>query len=85
MGKSFEKFDSDQTKKLNNLLSEMPDLSKTEALDFSRIEWLGKMADLMAETKTSIEELRTSEELDNSRIEWWMKQAGIEVHNENKQ
>ncbi len=84
MGNSFEKFDAGQTEKLNNLLSEMPELDKTENLDTRRIEWLSKMADLLSETKTSLEELKTSEELDGRRLEWWMKQAGIEVHDENK-
>ncbi len=85
MGNPFEQFDSEHTEKFNNLLSEMPEMDKTEELDTRRIEWLSKMADLLAETKTSIEDLKTSEELDNRRLDWWMKQAGIDVHNENKQ
>lgn len=85
MGNSFEKFDVGQTEKLNNLLKEMPELDKTADLDNRRIKWLSEMANLLAETKTSLEELKTSEELDANRLDWWMQQAGIEVHNENKQ
>jgi len=85
MGNPFEKFNAGQTEKLNNLLAEMPELDKTEDLDTRRIEWLSKMADLLSETKTSLEELRTSEKLDLQRIKWWMKQSGIEVHDEHKQ
>lgn len=85
MKSSPEQFNPSQTEKLNNLLSEMPELDKTADLDTRRIEWLSKMADLLSETKTSLEELKTSEELDSGRLDWWMKQAGIDVHNEKKQ
>ena len=80
-----ENFNPEQTKKFNELMKEAPILDETAELDESRIDWLKKMADLMAETKTSLEELKTSEQLDQARIAWWMKQAGIDVHDEKKQ
>jgi hypothetical protein len=85
MPKSHEKFNPEQTRKFNELMKTAPILDETAELDSARIEWLKKMADLLAETKTSLEDLRTSEGLDKQRIIWWMKQAGIEVYDEKKQ
>lgn len=88
-----ENFNEKQTEQLNNLLSKMPELaedkklSETAELDNARLEWARIVAELLAETKTSLETLMTSEEMDLQRIKWWMEQAGIdfEKHNENKQ
>ncbi len=93
MKNSPENFNENQTEKLNDILSKMPEmpesdeLSETKELDNTRLEWLRKVADLLAETKSSLESLKTSEEVDLQRLKFWMGQAGIdfEKHNENKQ
>ncbi len=88
MKKSPENFNQKKTEELNDLLSKMPEvpdskeLADTEDLDKARIEWAGKVADLLAQTKISLEELKSSE-----KMKLLMDQAGIdfEQHNENKQ
>ncbi len=81
-----ENFNPKQAKQLNNLLSEMPEkLAKTGEMDNTR----KKVADLLAETKTSLDALMTSKEMDEQKIKWWMEQAKrlpiLKKYNENKQ
>ncbi len=82
MQESHENFNPEQTEKFNELMRTAPALGETEKLDNARMKWLSEMAELMAETKTSLEELKISEGMDKQRLAWWMEQAGIKTNNE---